>query len=101
MSAPYNLFDVESMVLNFMKEREQGIHTLHRMFFQTTDSLSLAAFKTELMDELKTGCVTFINKNDPNGDLNSYLFYIVNAFCRKKAQPRVRKQNICAQAVYF
>lgn len=85
MSSPIlNMFDVESLVESFMKERGQGINTLHRIYFKNNDPVSVQAFKESLMDELRTGVVAFINKNEPLENLNSYLFYIVNAFGKKQ-----------------
>jgi len=91
---PLNLMDVDSLVEKFIKEREQGISTLHRMYFKSGNQLSLRSLKEELVDELRTGCVTFINKDAPMEEMNNYLFYIVNAFCKKMSQPSTAKQKI-------
>ena len=88
---PNNLLEVDTLVESFIQDYQAGIATLHRVFFKSNDALSLQALIAELMDELRTGCVTFINKNHPMEELNSYLFYIVNAFCKKKASFMVKK----------
>jgi hypothetical protein len=95
--------DVDSLVETFIQEREQGIATLHRIYFKGGDQLSLRALKESLVEELRTGCVTFINKGAAMEELNDYLFYIVNAFCKKSAQPIVKRvtEYICPGCVYL
>src|SRR5580698_3668409 len=91
---PLNLMDVDFLVEEFIKKHEQGITTLHRIFFKNDSQLSLRALKEELIEELRTGCVSFINKNSPMEEMDSYLFYIANAFCKKLSKPFVVKQKI-------
>lgn len=101
---PLNLMDVDFLVEEFIKEREQGIAALHRMHFKGGDQLSLRALKEEIVEELRTGCVTFINKEAPIEELNNYLFYIVNAFCKKMSRPSTAKQKaeyICPGCVFL
>lgn len=88
-----NLLDVDSLIALFLKEHEQGIITLHKTYFHNDDQLSIKALIVELIDELKTGCVCFLNKEDPQQDLGSYLFYIANAFCKKKSYFSVKKKT--------
>ncbi len=99
----YNLMDVDFFINSFIKEREQGITTLHRVYYQNNNELSLRSFKEELIDELRTGCVTFLNKNADITELNSYLFYIVNAFCKKNGKQQVKQNTeyICPGCVYL
>jgi hypothetical protein len=89
-----NLIDVDLLVENFIKEREQGIATLHRVYFHNDNQLSLRALKEDVIDELRTGCVSFINKGSPIEELHNYLFYITNAFCKKLGNPYIVKQKI-------
>lgn len=100
---PLNLMDIDSLIEDFIKEHEQGLVTLHRIYFNSDDALSLAAMKAELKDELRTGCVTFINNNSPLDELNNYLFYIANAFCKKRARPQDKQKTeyICPGCVYL
>lgn len=100
---PLNLMDVDSLVEDFIKEREQGIATLHRIYFKSSNQVSLRALKEELVDELRTGIVSFINKDSPMEELNNYLFYIVNAFCKKKTQPSAKQkiEYICPGCVFL
>jgi hypothetical protein len=91
---PLNLIDVDFLVEEFIKKHEQGITTLHRIFFKNDSQLSLRALKEELIEELRTGCVSFINKNSSMEEMDSYLFYIANAFCKKLSKPFVVKQKI-------
>lgn len=89
-----NLISVDSMVESFLKDHNSGITTMHHIYFHNDDPLSIRALKAELIDELRTGCVTFLNKNDPQPEeLNPYLFYIANSFCKKKAVPQIKKKT--------
>lgn len=98
-----NLMDVDSLVEEFLQEREQGIATLHRIHFKSGNQLSLRALIEELKDELRTGCVTFINNGSPMEEINDYLFYIVNAVCKKLASPNLKHkaEYICPGCVYL
>ena len=91
---PLNLMDVDLLVETFLKEREQGIATMHRIYFKGGDQISLRALKEEVKEELRTGCVCYLNKESSLEDLNNYLFYIVNAFCKKISHPFIAKQKI-------
>jgi hypothetical protein len=93
MQTVLNLLDVDSLVEEFIEEHVQGIATLHRVYFHNDDQLSIRALTEELKDELRTGCVTFLNKDAPIQELDSYLFYIVNDFCKKKSVPLVKKKT--------
>ncbi len=104
ISRPNNLVDIDFLIASFLKEHESGIATMHRIYFHDGDQLSLRALTVELMDELRTGCVTFLNKDEaPMSELNPYLFYIVNAYCKKKAIPAVKKKTeyICPGCLFL
>jgi len=88
-----NLIEVDALVEDFLQQHAQGIATMHRIYFQTSNQVSLQALTAELTDELRTGCVTFLNKDEGLEGLNPYLFYIANAFCKKKAAPVVKKKT--------
>lgn len=98
-----NLMDVDSLVEDFLREREQGIATLYRIHFKNGNQLSFRALVEELKDELRTGCVTFINNDSPIEEINDYLFYIVNACCKKLAIPDVKHkaEYICPACVFL
>jgi hypothetical protein len=100
---PTNLMDVDSLIQQFIEEREQSIATLHRIYFKSGNQLSLRALKEELLEELRTGCVTFLNKEAPMEELEAYLFYIVNAYCKKVAKPFVKQkiEYICPGCVFL
>jgi len=87
-----NLLDVDALVERFLCEHSQGIATVHRINFHTNDSLSLKALNEELIDELRAGVITFWNKYENLDEINPYLFYIVNAFCKKKAAPLIKRK---------
>lgn len=94
MEAINNLLEVDVLVENFLTQYSQGIATMHKIFFQTDNQLSLNALIAELKDELRTGCVTFLNKGEETLEgLHPYLFYIANSFCRKMAIPKVKKKT--------
>lgn len=99
-----SLLDVDILVNEFLKVHKQGIATMHKIFFHTSNQLSLDALIAELTDELRTGCVTFINKNlNTMDDLYPYLFYIANAFCKKRAQPLIKKltEYLCPGCLFL
>src|SRR5271166_1056667 len=100
---PLNLMDVDNLVREFIKEREQGIATLHRVHYKNGNQVSLRALKEELVEELRTGCVTFLNKDSPIEELNNYLFYIVNAYCKKMALPVIKQkaEYICPGCAFL
>jgi hypothetical protein len=88
-----NILEVESLIENFLKENDQGIRTIHKMFYKTSDELSLRALVSEVSEKLKDGCVTYLNKKYPIEEINSYLFYIVNAHCKENAVVSYKKQT--------
>lgn len=83
---PVNLLNIDSLIQNFIEKHSKGIQTIHKVYFKHNDELAVRAFETELFDELRTGCVSFFNKDSPMEELNSYLFYIVNAYAKQKAR---------------
>lgn len=99
----YNLFDVDKLVENFILKHEKSIATVHKCYYKTYDKLSLQAVIESLKNELKTGCITFINKNLPTNELDSYLFYIVNSYCKKNATIVSRKKTeyLCPGCLYL
>lgn len=98
-----NLLDIDSLVEDFLREREQGIATLHRIHFKSDNEVSLRALKEELKEELRTGCVTFVNNGSPMDEINDYLFYIVNASCKKLTASSVKHkaEYICPGCVFL
>ena len=98
-----NLMDVDFLVDSFIKEHDRGIATLHGAHFKNNNQLSLRALKEELVDKLRTGCTTFINKGSPIEELNNYLFYIVNSLCKELATPFVKQriEYICPACSYL
>lgn len=88
-----NLMDVDSLVNKFIEENTLGIKTLHKIHFHNDDALSIRSLLSELTNELRTGCVTFLNKNFPIEEINSYLFYIVNSFCKAKVSNQIKKKT--------
>lgn len=104
-SKPDNLLDVDTLIRGFIKKNQQGIVTMQRIHLHDTNEISIRALIEELMEELKTGCITFINKNDEMDELDSYLFYIANAFYKKKAstnaQVKKKTDYICPGCMYL
>lgn len=102
-AAPLNLMDVDSLVEEFLKEREHGITTLYRIHFRDGSQIAVRALKEELKEELRTGVVTFINNGSSLDELHDYLFYIVNAVCKKLAKPSVKHKTeyICPGCVFL
>jgi hypothetical protein len=100
---PLNLMNVDSLVEEFLQEREHGINTLYRIHFKDGSQVGMRALKEELRDELRTGVVTFINNGSLLEELNDYLFYIVNAVYKKLAKPSIRHKTeyICPGCVFL
>lgn len=100
-----NLLKIDTLIESFLEKHKQGIVTMHRLYFHSDDELSIRALVAELFEELRTGCVTFLNKEDPVlEELDPYLFYIVNAFCKKRAtlNPVKKKSDyVCPGCLYF
>lgn len=98
-----NLMDIDSLVDEFLQEREHGIATLYRIHFRDGNQIAMRALKEELRDELRTGTCTFINNGSPQEELNDYLFYIVNAVCKKLAKPitKHKVEYICPACVFL
>jgi hypothetical protein len=91
-----NLLDIDSLIDSFIMNHHAGIVTMHRIYFHNDNAISIRALIAELTDQLRTGCVTFFNKHGNEADpkeLDAYLFYIVNAFCKQKATPLVKKKT--------
>jgi len=102
--SPSNLLEIDTLIESFIQNHQAGISMLHRVYFKNSHELSLQALIAELMDELRTGCVTFINKEYPMEELNSYLFYIVNAFCKKRVvvtQPKKIIDYLCPGCLFL
>lgn len=98
-----NLLEVDKLVASFLKEHETGISTLHKFYYKTNDQLSLRAMIAGIEDELKTGCVSFLNKGNATDELGNYLFYIVNAYCKKNAVQVSRRKTeyLCPGCLYL
>lgn len=103
LAQPNNLFEVDVFVNKFLQAHEQGVATMHRIYFHNSDQLSIRALTAELADVLKTGCVAFINKNRPMDEIAPYLFYIANDYCKKKSVPVIKKKTeyLCPACVYL
>jgi hypothetical protein len=98
-----NLIDVDGMVEEFLTTHQSSIANMHRLYFQTGNQLSLHALTELLKGELRTGCVTYVNKGSPMDGLKSYLFYIANAMCRKLSSTNERKKSeyICPGCLFL
>lgn len=103
MQPAINLTDVDFMVEDFLSTYKTSLISVHQMYFKTGNELSLQALIELLKDELRTGCVTFINKGSPLEELKTYLFYIVNAFCKKLSSTATKKktEHICPGCLFL
>jgi len=102
-ASSHNLLDIDSLIEEFLEKHAKGIQTIHRVYHHDSNELGVRAFVAELMEELRTGCVTFLNKDSPIDELNPYLFYIVNAVAKKKAAPQVKKitEYLCPGCLFL
>ena len=104
LARPNNLYEIDVLIENFLKDHQSGISTIHKIYLNNSDNLSMKAFTAELMDELRTACVTFLNKNSSVEDLNSYLFYVVNSFAKKRAkapQAKTKTRYLCPGCLFL
>jgi hypothetical protein len=100
----YNLLNVDSLINTFLEKHYQGIYTMHNLYFKTSNELSLKALIAELEVELRTGCTTYLNKEDSEiSGLDSYLFYITNAYAKKRAAPHIKRKTeyICPGCLFL
>lgn len=74
--------DINNLISKFIKDREQGIGTLHKFYIKKSKSLPL--FIEELKIELHQNTIDYFNKKKSYDDINEYLFYSVNEFCKKQ-----------------
>jgi hypothetical protein len=95
--------DVDALVDKFLEDKKQGISTLHRIFFKTSNYVSLQSLIAELKEELKTGCINLINKGSSLEDLDTYLFYIVNSHCKKRTAIKSKKriEYVCPGCLFL
>ena len=104
LAQPNNIIEIDQLIESFLQEHRAGIATIHRIYYHTDDKLSLQALLAGLMDELRTGCVTFFNKELPMEELNSYPFYIVNAFAKKNSIPfkvKIKTEYLCPACLFM
>ena len=98
-----NLLDIDEIINKFVENYHKGIVSIHRNNFNNSDNLSVKAFIEEIKEDLKTGCITFINKNNSLDELYPYLFYIVNSCCKKLSNISYKKyiEYICPGCLFF
>lgn len=100
---PQNLLQVDDLIESFIKKNERGIATIYKSYYYNDNKLEIKSLLLQLMDELRTGCVTYINKKYPIDEIDSYIFYIVNAYCKNMAQPIIKKNReyLCPGCLYL
>lgn len=96
-----NLFDIENLVNEFLKSKNKSILSVHNYYLKNNNQLSFQALQEELKEELKTGSISFFNKNRPIKELDAYLFYIVNSYCKKKKIKEKRKKEYACPGCLF
>lgn len=98
-----NLIDVDLMVEKFISTSYSSLVSLHQMYLKTDSKTSLPALIEMLKNELRTGCVTFINKGSPIEELKPYLLYISNMFCRKLSSSNSKRtiEYICPGCLFL
>jgi ferredoxin-like protein FixX len=104
MSLPaLNMLDVDVIVDKFLADSQQGISYLHKTFFHTDSNVSLQALILSLRDEVRSGVVTYINKNEDIDEIYPYLFYIVNAYCKKNSIQKIKKkiEYLCPACLFL
>jgi hypothetical protein len=103
IAAATNLMDIDLLVEDFLQRHQSGLYTIHRTYFKDDNQLSLKSMIEHLKDQLRTGCVTFLNKNHPMKEIDNYLFYITHASCKGLAKLSEKKQTeyICPGCLFF
>ncbi len=102
-TAPDNLIEVEDLISRFLVDCQAGVSNLYHIHIHDENPVARQALASELAEQLKIGCVTFLNKNYDLEELNSYLFYIVNDFYKKKAKPIVKRtiEYLCPGCLFI
>jgi ribosomal protein L37AE/L43A len=91
-----NLIEIDELVETFISNNYVGISSVYKSHHHNYDQLSIKSFIESIKDDLKTGCVSFVNKNNSTKDLDSYLFYIVNSLSKRTSDPIKKKtEYIC------
>lgn len=98
-----NVLEVDKLVDKFINDSQKGIVYLHKTFYQTDNAISVQSLIEELKDELRSGVITYINKGEDIKEIYPYLFYIVNAYCKKNASFKVKKhtQYLCPGCLFL
>lgn len=96
-----NLFDIINLVDTFLKDKNKSISSIHNYYLKSNNKLSLRSLQEELKEELKTGAISFFNKGRPIEELDSYLFYITNAYCKKKKPKAPKKLDYVCPGCFF
>lgn len=100
-----NLIEIDNLVDQFLIDNATGIATMNKIYLSESGDISNRALAEEIKDELRTGCVTFFNKDEEDrGELSPYLFYITNAFCKKKAvklAPKKKTEYVCPGCLFL
>lgn len=100
---PNNLLEIDTLVESFVHDYRGSIAAVYKNYFHNSDALALQAMIVEMKDDLRTGCVSFFNKEYPIEELSSYLFYIVNAFCKKRAVGELKRatEHLCPGCLFL
>lgn len=102
------MIDYVKLTEDFLKNKHLGIKTLYTYAVKDYNQLEFDALLLLLKEELIAACISFysqeISKDEDEQDqLNSYLFYVSNAYIKKQYKPKESKvkQYICPVCVFF
>lgn len=97
-----NLNEIKSFVDDFLLNHQNGIKTIYNIFFKNDKFISFDSLNKELKEELKNGCIVYLKNNRSVSEIDNYLFYIANSFCKKKAMFLVKNSEyICPGCLFF
>jgi len=77
-----NLIEIDKSINIFIEKYNSGIKTIYRSYHKNFNDVEFKAFIQSLLDELRTGYVSFINNSHDIEGINDYLFYIINSYCK-------------------
>lgn len=97
-----NLIEIDQLIDGFIKSNYMGIRSIYRAHHYDCDELEIKSFIELIKDELRTGCVSFVNSNNSVDNIDPYLFYIVNSISKRSYQASKKKiEYVCPGCLYL
>lgn len=92
-----------NIIDSFLKTYSVGLTTLYKQYFTADDAQSFNNIIENVRPELIAGCQLLLNKGESLAEINSYLLYIVNEFCKKnsKLELKLQSEYICPGCLFL